>query len=320
VSGHKTSVTPLKGKLVCLSGGTGAAKFLQGLIRVVPQEDVVVIANTGDDMDLYGLHVSPDPDIVMYTLSGIADEEKGWGIHDDTYRCLEMLKKYGLEAWFKLGDRDLATHIHRTRLMKDGFSLEQVTQRLCNALGLKVRILPMSNDTVASKIITGAGEMHFEEYLVKREAKDRVLDVVFEGIETARPAPGVVESIEDARAVVLCPSNPIVSIGPILAINGVKESLTRTKAKIAAISPIVNSAAIKGPADKLMKALGMEVSAYSVASLYRDFLDVFILDQTDKKEKEKIERLGIKAVTADTIMRTLEDKTRLAQITLKAAE
>lgn len=320
LSRHKVRETSLKAKLVCLSGGVGAAKFLQGLIRAVPQEDLVVIVNTGDDINLYGLYVSPDPDIVMYTLSGVVDQEKGWGVQDDTFSCLEMFSRYGLETWFKLGDRDLATHVYRTRLMKEGLSLDQVTQRLCCALGLKVRILPMTNDKVASKIITSAGEMHFEEYLVKRGAVDRVLSVVFEGVETALPAPGVVESIRDARAVILCPSNPIVSIGPILAVSGVRESLRRTKAKIAAISPIVGGTTIKGPADKLMMGLGMEVSAYSVALLYRDFLDAFILDETDLKEKEKIERLGIKVVTANTIMRTLEDKTKLAIIALEAME
>jgi LPPG:FO 2-phospho-L-lactate transferase len=317
---HKVKGTALAKRLVCLSGGVGAAKFLQGLIATVPQEDLVVIVNTGDDIDLYGLYISPDPDIVMYTLSGIVDQEKGWGVQDDTFRCLKMLSRYGLESWFRLGDRDLATHVYRTQLMRSGLSHAQVTQKLCDTLGLRVRILPMTNEKVASKIITNAGELHFEEYLVKRRAIDTVLDVVFEGIEAALPTPGVVESIKDARAVILCPSNPIVSIGPILAVNGIRDALRKTQAKIVAISPIVGGATVKGPADKLMMGLGMEVSAYSVAFLYRDFLDTFILDATDVKEKERIEELGIKVVTTNTVMRTLEDKKKLAMVTLEATE
>ncbi len=310
----------MTGKLVCLSGGVGAAKFLQGLIRVVPQEDVTIIVNTGDDIRLYGLHVSPDLDIVMYTLAGLVDEEKGWGIRDDTFYCLDMFQKYGLETWFKLGDKDLATHIYRTQLMKGGLSLDQVTQKLCSALGLIVKILPMTNDKVTPRIVTNAGEMHFEEYLVKRGAVDRVLNVVFDGAESSHPAPGVIESIRDANAVILCPSNPIVSIGPILAVNGIRDSLIKTKARVVAISPIVGGVTIKGPADKLMNGLGLEVSAYSVALLYRDLLDMFIFDEIDIREKQKIEGLDIKAFTANTVMRTLEDKIELARLALEAVE
>ena len=317
---HKAKGTALTKKLVCLSGGVGAAKFLQGLVATVPQEDIVIIVNTGDDLNLYGLHVSPDPDIVMYTLSGIVDQEKGWGVQDDTFRCLQMLSRYGLESWFRLGDRDLATHVYRTQLMRSGFSHAQVTQKLCDALGLRVRILPMTNENVATKIITNVGELHFEEYLVKRRAVDKVLDVVFEGVEAAFPASGVVESIRDARAVILCPSNPIVSIGPILAVKGIRDALRKTQARIVAISPIVGGTTVKGPADKLMMGLGMEVSAYSVALLYRDFLNTFILDETDAKEKRRIEELGIQVVTTNTVMRTLEDKKKLAMVTLEATE
>ena len=298
----------------------GAARFLQGLVNTASPEDVIVIVNTGDDIDLHGLHICPDPDIVMYTLAGVVDEEKGWGFHEDTFNCLDTLRKYGFETWFKLGDKDLATHICRTQLMKSGLPLDHVTQRLCNALGLKVKILPMTNDKVTSRILTDAGEMHFEEYLVKRGATDRVLGVVFDGAETSHAAPGVVESIRDADGVVLCPSNPIVSIGPILAVNGVREALRETKAKVVAISPIVGGAVIKGPADRLMRGLGLEVSAYSVARLYRDFLDVIILDDIDIGEKERIEELNIEVVTANTMMRTLEDKIRLARVTLEATK
>ncbi len=294
----------------------GAAKFLQGLVKIVPHENVTIIVNTGDDIELHGLHVSPDPDIAMYTLAGIVDEEKGWGIRGDTFNCLDMFQKYGLETWFKLGDKDLATHIYRTKLLKEGFSLDEVTQRLCSALGLRVKILPATNGKIAPQIITDAGKMHFEEYLVRRGATDKVLDVIIEGAESTHPAPQVIESIRDADGVIVCPSNPIVSIGPILAVGKVREALRETKAKVAAVSPIVGGATIKGPADKLMRGLGLEVSASSVALLYRDFLDVFIMDEVDRAEKEKVERLGVKAITANTVMRSLEDKIALAKLAL----
>lgn len=305
-------------KVTCLAGGVGAAKFLQGLVKILLQENITVIVNTGDDVELYGLHISPDPDIVMYTLAGVVDEEKGWGLRGDTFNCLDMFGKYGLATWFQLGDRDLATHIYRTQLLKNGHSLSQVTEKLYMALGLKVKILPMSNERVSTKIVTDAGEMHFEEYLVRRGAEDKVLDVFFDGSDLAHPAPGVVQSILEADGIILCPSNPIVSIGPILAVKDVRDALRNTAAKIVAISPIVGGAAIKGPADKLMRALDIDVSAYSVAHLYRDFLDVFILDEIDREEKEKVEELGLRAVTAKTIMQSSEDKANLAKSTLEA--
>lgn len=305
-------------RVTCLAGGVGAARFLQGLVKIMPQENLTVIVNTGDDIELYGLHISPDPDIVMYTLAGLVDKEKGWGIQGDTFNFLDMLQQYGLETWFKLGDRDLATHIYRTQLLRDGGLLSEVTQKLCKALRLKVKILPVTNQKIAPQIITDAGKMHFEEYFVKRGATDRVLNVVFEGVESTQPAPDIIESIQDADGIIVCPSNPVVSIGPILAVNKVRKALKETSARVAAISPIVGGATIKGPADKLMRGLGLEVSAYSVAFLYRDFLDVFILDDVDKAEKEKIEKLGVKAITANTVMRSLQDKVDLAKLALEA--
>lgn len=307
-------------KLVCLAGGVGAAKFLQGLVRVVPEENVTVIVNTGDDMNLYGLHISPDPDIVMYTLAGIVDEDKGWGIRDDTFNCLQALNRLGLETWFKLGDRDLATHIYRTQLLRKGYTPDRITQMLRNALGLKIRILPMTNQRIEPQIITNAGKMHFERYLVERGARDKVLDVVIEGAELAYPAPSVIEAIQEADGVIICPSNPIVSIGPILAIRKIREALRETGAKVVAISPIIAGETVKGPADKLMNGLGIEPSAYSVANLYRDFLDAFILDEVDSEQKQKIEALGLKAITANTIMRSLQDKAELARIALETLE
>ncbi len=300
--------------IVALAGGVGAARFLQGLVRVVEPEDITVIVNTGDDVEFHGLHISPDVDIVLYTLAGIVDEEKGWGIKGDTFHCLEMLGLYGQETWFKLGDRDLATHIYRTMLLRQGLTLAEVTDRIRSALGVRVRVLPMSNEPVRTMILTDEGLMHFQEYLVKRGARDRVLEVRFEGVEEARPTPGVLEAIEEAEGVVVCPSNPIVSIGTILAVRGVRKALRRTAATVVGISPIVGGKPVKGPADKLMEGLGLEVSAYGVAQLYQDFLDWFVIDEVDGRLKERIEDLGIKVVVTNTIMRTLEDKVRLAEL------
>ena len=304
--------------ITALAGGVGAARFLQGLVNVVPEKDITVIVNTGDDIELYSLHISPDLDIIMYTLAGIVDEEKGWGIRGDTFRCLDMLEKYGHETWFNLGDKDFATHIYRTHLLKEGFSLSEATKRLCQKLGLELKILPMTDDKFETKVATVEGTMHFQEYFVKRKAQDEVIDVTFEGAKKAQPAPEVVDSILNADAVIICPSNPIVSIGTILSVKGIKSALEETEAKVAAISPIVGGSPIKGPADKLMRGLGLEVSAYAVADLYRAFLDTFIIDQVDQAEKERIEGLGLPVVTTNTIMRDLKDKVQLARVTLRS--
>lgn len=302
--------------ITTLAGGVGAARFLQGLVKLIPEEELTVIVNTGDDIELYGLHISPDIDIVMYTLAGIVDEEKGWGVKEDTFHCLEMLQKYGQETWFRLGDRDISTHILRTYLLKSGLSLSQAIKNLCDALGLRVKILPMTDDKIETMIVTDKGTMHFQEYLVKRGAQDSVVNVKFKGIERASPALGVLNSILNSNAVVICPSNPIVSIGTILSVKGVRNKLKKTKARVIAISPIVGGAPIKGPADKLMRGLGLEVSAYGVASLYKDFLDDFIIDILDKAQKPRIEALGLNVVVTNTIMKTLQNKVQLAKVVL----
>lgn len=302
--------------ITALAGGIGAARFLQGLVRVVPEEEITVIVNTGDDIELYGLHISPDLDIVMYTLAGIVDEEKDWGIRGDTFHCLDMLRRYGHETWFNLGDKDFATHIYRTHLLRSGLSLSDATKTLCQNLGLKVKILPMTDDKFATKIVTPEGIMHFQEYLVKKKARDNVINVLFEGVKEAKPSTEAVDSILNAEAVIICPSNPIVSIGTILSLKDMKKAMKETKAKVAAVSPIVGGSPIKGPADKLMQGLGLDVSSYAVADLYRDFLDAFVIDQVDRMEKERIERLGFRVVVTDSIMTSLEDKVRLARVTL----
>lgn len=313
-------MTLLIRKITCLAGGVGAARFLQGLVEIVPQKNLTIVVNTGDDLELYGLHISPDPDIIVYTLAGIVDEQKGWGIRGDTFSCLNFLKRYDVETWFNVGDKDLATHIYRTILLKNGATLDKVTQKIAKAFGLEAKILPMTNGKIIPQIITKTGKSHFEEYLVKSQAKDPVLNVLFEGRELADPAPGVLESLEETDGIIVCPSNPIVSIGPILAVKEVRKTLRETRSKIVAISPIVGGATIKGPADKLMRGLGHEVSAYGVAFLYRDFLDAFIMDETDTAYKSRVEKLGIRAVTTNTIMRTPQDKVKLAQLTLETLE
>jgi LPPG:FO 2-phospho-L-lactate transferase len=304
--------------IVTLAGGVGAARFLEGLARVMPPSAITVIVNTGDDIDLYGLRISPDLDIVMYTLAGLVDARQGWGIQNDTYHTLDMLKRYGHDAWFQLGDRDLATHIHRTLLLQQGQTLAEISDQIRRSLGLETRFLPMSNERVTTRIKTADGWLHFQEYLVQRRASDPVEGVRFDGIEAARPAPGVLEAIAEAEAIILAPSNPIVSIGSILAVPGVREALRATAAPIVAISPIVGGAPIKGPADKLMGGLNLEVSARGVAECYRDFLDVLIIDQVDAALAPEIEAGGLRVIVMDTIMRGLPEKEALARAALAA--
>ncbi|MCW4022416.1 MAG: 2-phospho-L-lactate transferase [archaeon] len=302
--------------ITALAGGVGASKFLKGLVQIVPEKELTIIGNTGDDIELYGLQISPDLDIVMYTLAGIVNQTTGWGIKDDSFECLEMLKQYGLQTWFNLGNKDLATHIYRTHLLNQGFTLSAVTQKLCEHLGLKVRLLPMSDNQIATMVVTDLGTIHFEEYLIKRGTQDRVIGIEFEGIKNSKPADGVLESILSSDAVILCPSNPLVSIGPILSVPGVRDAVKTTKARKIAISPIVGGLTIKGPADKMMRGSGIEVSAYGVASLYRDFLDVFVIDTVDADQKARIESLGMDVAATNTVMKTLDDKINLAETVL----
>jgi LPPG:FO 2-phospho-L-lactate transferase len=303
--------------ITALAGGVGAARFLTGLLKIVKAEDLRVIVNTGDDIELFGLHISPDIDIVAYTLAGIVEEDKGWGIKGDTFRCLETLRKYGSDTWFALGDRDLATHIYRTQRLRQGLTLTQVTDEVCQVLGLKTKILPMTNEKFETHIKINGGAIHFEEYFVKRQAMDEVLGVEFAGAATAKPSLGVLDAISDAEVVVVCPSNPIVSIGTILSVDGVRDALIQTKAKVVAVSPIVGGAPIKGPADKLLRGLGFEVSAFGVAKLYSDFLDVMVIDAKDAEEKQRIEQLGVKVKVTNTVMKSFEDKVALAKAVLE---
>ncbi len=306
--------------ITVLAGGVGAARFLQGLVRVVSPDKITVIVNTGDDVEFFGLHVSPDIDTVTYTLAGLVDETRGWGVGGDTFHCLDSLKNLGYETWFNLGDRDLALHIHRTRLLREGLSLSQVTASFVSSFGLSFTILPMSDERVETRVNTDAGLLGFQEYMVKRGAKDRVTGIELAGVKEAHPTKGVIRAILEAQGIILAPSNPLISIGPILALKGVKEALKDSSAKVLAISPIVGGAALKGPADRMMEGLGMEVSAYQVAQLYSDFVDIFIMDNVDSGLKGRVESLGVQAILTDTIMKGLREKEALASLAIAALE
>lgn len=305
--------------VVVLAGGVGAARFLEGVVQVVEPARVTVIVNTGDDAEFYGLTVSPDVDIVLFTLAGIVEPSQGWGIRDDTFNTLDMLEKLGRERWFLLGDRDLAIHIHRTELLRQGLTPSQVTDDLRRRLGLAVRVLPMSDQPVRTTIRTPDGWLPFQEYFVKRRQQDEVLEIRYDGAENASPAPGLLDAIRDASVVLISPSNPLVSVGTILALPGVRDALRTTAATIVGVSPIIGGATIKGPADRMMRGLGMEVSAVGVARAYADFLDVLVIDQQDADLAAGVEAEGVKAVVTDTIMRSLEVKRALARVTLEQA-
>ena len=303
--------------ITALAGGVGAAKFLAGLVKLVPEEELSVIVNTGDNITLHGLYISPDTDIVIYTLAGVVDEVTGWGIRGDTYHCLEALNKLGEKTWFKLGDKDIATHVLRTALLNKGVTLSEATAKIARSFGLGSAILPMTDDRFETWIRTKEGTFHFEEYLVQRNAQDSVLGIDFIGAGNAKPAPGTIDSINGSELVVLCPSNPIVSIGTILTVNGIREALEKTQARKVAISPIVAGKPIKGPADKLLKAAGCEVSAFGVAELFKGILDAFIIDAADSQDRNRIEELGVEVIVTNTIMQSMEDKVALAKTVLE---
>lgn len=304
--------------IAVLAGGAGAARFLQGLLTVHDPADVTIISNVGDDAEFFGLHVSPDIDIVLYHLAGLADEERGFGIRGDTFRVLEALGRFGYDTWFQLGDADFATCIARTDLLRRGQTLTQATAAIAAALLVPARVIPATEDPLRTKIRTDTGVIEFQEFFVRRRTEVKTRGVLFEGAETARPAPGVLEAIKEADAIVITPSNPLVSIGPILAIAGVREALVGAKAKVGAVSPIVGGKTLKGPADRMMRDLGMEATALGVARLYADFLDVFVIDTVDAGLAPAIADLGLEVVVTDTIMGSMERKRALAATALEA--
>ena len=306
-------------KITALAGGIGAAKLLLGMASVTPPENIAVIANTGDDVKLHGLHISPDIDTVTYTLAGEIDPEKGWGLKEDSFNCLDWLARYAGPQWFNLGDRDLATHLYRTDGLASGLTLSEITDRIRRSLSVAVQILPMTDSFVPTWVDTDQGQMHLQEYFVRRRCEPKVNDIVYRDIESCSPAAGVLDAISAADVVVICPSNPFISIGPILAVPGIREALQRTTAIVIAVSPIVGGRALKGPADNMLRDLGHEVSALGVARMYRDIVSLFILDRVDSSLGPEIVKLGIKVTMADTIMTTLADKRRLAGEVLGAA-
>jgi LPPG:FO 2-phospho-L-lactate transferase len=306
-----------KQKITALAGGVGASKLLLGLYGVMDSAALTIIVNTGDDIVLHGLKVSPDLDIVTYTLAGIVDAAKGWGIRGETFHALKRLAGYGRANWFNLGDRDLATHIHRTAMLAEGKVLSQAAESIRTALGVRARILPMSDDPVPTIIESNEGPLHFQEYLVRRRAEPIVKGIRFEGAESARPAPGVLEAIREAGRILICPSNPLISIGPILAIRGVREELRARKADVFAVCPIVGGKSLKGPSDKMLAQLGHEATALGVAKLYADFTGTLVIDSVDKGRAAAISALGMKVAVLPTVMKTLVQKRKLARALLE---
>ncbi|MEZ4503982.1 MAG: 2-phospho-L-lactate transferase [Dehalococcoidia bacterium] len=304
--------------ITVLAGGIGAARFLNGLLSVVDPEHVTAICNVGDDFEWHGLHVSPDIDSITYTLAGVQGS-LGWGIEGDTFTTLEALRDLGGDAWFNIGDRDLATHLRRTALLRGGATLAEATAALTRARRLGLTMLPVTNDPHPTVVVTDEGELDFQVYFVQRRASDVVRGVRFPGAATARPAPGVIEALRDAELLVIAPSNPLVSIDPLLAVPGVREALEASTARRVAISPIIGGAAVKGPAADMLRSLGHEVSALGVARMYRDLLDVFVLDEVDRALASDVEALGLEVVVTDTMMTPPERGRALASKVLEVA-
>ena len=298
-------------KVVALAGGVGGAKLVHGFAQHLPPEDLTIVVNTGDDFEHYGLRISPDLDTVCYTLADLANPETGWGRKNETWTAFENLARLGGPDWFRLGDQDLATHLERSRRLDSGRALSQITRDFCRAWGIAHTILPMTDQTVATIVNTEEGELGFQEYFVKRACEPRVKGFRFAGVESSEPAPGVIEAIQAAQAIVICPSNPWVSIDPILAVPGLRAALGSKI--ITAVSPIIGGKTIKGPAAKMYRELGIQPTALAVAKHYQSLLRAFVLDDIDSALAGEAERLGLAALVTDTHMQTVADRARLAQ-------
>ena len=305
--------------IVVLTGGSGGAKFVDGLRRVVPAEDLTIVVNTGDDHDWWGLHISPDIDSITYALAGILSPERGWGVRGDTFYCLQAMKELGEPYWFSVGDRDLATHLLRTKLLSQGRTLAEATQLIAERLSLQSRILPMTNMRVETRVDTPSGEFSFEEYFVQRWYQDPVNGVRFAGASAAKPAPGVLEAISGAQAVLVAPSNPVTSIGPILSVPGIRDALVNTQAPVVAVSPIIGSAAVSGPAANLMAGQGQEVSIAGVAEAYGGFLDALVVHDSDSAAAHALENDHLQVRCTNILMRSLDDKARVARVAMELA-
>jgi LPPG:FO 2-phospho-L-lactate transferase len=307
-------------RVAVLAGGVGAARFLRGLQQHTDPRRLAIIGNTGDDEEFFGLHVAPDLDTILYTLAGRADPVHGWGVAGDTFACLGALGRLGAPTWFQLGDRDLATHLLRTAWLRAGRSLSAVTAALARAHGVGARLLPMSDDRVRTFVHTERGRLPFQDYLVRRRGRGRVRRIEIAGAARARPAPGVLAALGAADAIVLAPSNPLVSIGPILAVPAIRRALARRRAPAAAITPLVGGRALKGPLARMLRGLGLEVSPRGVARCYRGLVDVFVLDRVDARWAPAIGALGMRPVLADTVMRMPARAARLAALVLRALD
>lgn len=300
-------------KVVALAGGVGGAKLADGLRSALPPHDLTAVVNTADDFEMWGLRICPDLDTVMYTLAGIANPATGWGVKRESFNALGMISLYGEEVWFKLGDRDLGTHILRTAALREGESLTEVTGRLSAALGIESRILPMCDEPVSTAVDTPDGRLEFQEYFVRRGQKDEVIGVELRGIGEARVSDAVRAAISGADLIVFCPSNPVVSIGPILAVPGMRKALSLSPAPKVAVSPIVGGKALKGPADRMMVSLGHESSATGVCRMYEGLVNGVVIDAADEGERADIEALGMRVLATDAVMCDEADRARLAR-------
>jgi LPPG:FO 2-phospho-L-lactate transferase len=304
--------------IIALSGGVGGAKLALGLSRIMPADKLLVVVNTGDDFEHLGLSISPDIDTVAYTLAGVANREVGWGRHDETWSFMETMEALGGETWFRLGDRDMALHVERTRRLRAGESLSQVTEDLCRRMGVGPRVVPMTDDPVRTRLLTDLGWLDFQEYFVRRRCEPVVSQLHFQGAGAAKPHPAFLSALADPalEAVVICPSNPFISVEPILAIPGVREALVGCMAPIIAVSPIIAGRAVKGPTAKMMAELGLDPSAGTVAARYADLLDGYVIDHADMSEVVSIDA---RVTLAQTLMTTMEDREALARIVVEAA-
>jgi LPPG:FO 2-phospho-L-lactate transferase len=319
----RAGATTFASVLVALAGGVGAARFLRGLVQIVAPDDVTVVVNTGDDDWFHGLLVCPDLDTVTYTLAGAENPETGWGLAGETFATMAALERYGVPTWFRLGDRDLATHLYRDERLRAGAPLSTITTEISDKWGVRSRILPMTDERVATRIdVRGSdgevSELRMQEWFVRERAEPPVAAVRFEGAAGAAPAPGVLEALDHAETIVVCPSNPVISIGPIVAVPGVRDALRRRRDRVVGVSPIIAGAPVKGPADRLMGPLGMEVSCVGVARAYRDFCSTLVIDAGDAARAAEVEALGVRAVVADTLMRDARVAAALARHTLDA--
>lgn len=306
-------------KVVALSGGVGGARFLRGLVEVVDPADVTIVGNVGDDLEVLGMHVSPDLDSIVYALAGVADEERGWGRADETWNALVTAAELGGEDWFRLGDRDLGLHLVRTQALAAGEPLSSVTARLAARLGVSAAIVPATDDPLRTWIETPAGSFPFQEWFVARGHRDEVDGVRFAGARGARPAPGVLDALQAAELIVIAPSNPYVSVGPILAVDGIRAALEARTAPAVAVSPLIGGRAVRGPADRMLSRLAGGTAPAHVAGCYEGLIDALVFDESDAGGAEAVAGLGVRPIVTRTLMRDAEARRRLAEATLEAA-